>query len=492
MPKSHQRSLSLAAVVALLGVAGAAPGAASAAWTEPVELETGVGVAGLSVDPTGSRLVNARTATSAGAMNSRILGVKSDRTPEGIRSVRGVMPDPIPWAKDDLLYARMTSVGTIRRTVPDGKGGTRRVNLTNYRLGVSVGEAVGVKLGTQRTVATAVLDQPVRLSGTPNGDVVLGWSAVGDDGVVRVNLAWRSARAKGSTVTLSEPKVISGSRSSRLLALGSGSGGRAVVVYETGATDATRRLYTRSIDVRKGTVGAAQSLRRGGPGFSSATVTVGPKGRSVIAWGEQDKADERTKPYVVRGTTRDRDGRFSAPKRLDAGGSLVRPPGGALVSAIDDAGRVTIAWNQTVGSVADGTAHDIPRVSEASATGGLHQPRDIAAAGRVHGLAAAGTTIGLVLVREQERPLGGSNADRGTALQVGIRPADGLMGVPETVSQFTDSQLLDRSNAYGAAAIAGLPAGGFTIAWTRATVERGKLQSTTYFSDGPDVVPPAG
>lgn len=486
MSKPRQRSSLSVAVCALLGLGLVVPTAASAAWTDPVELETGVGVAGLAVDGAGDRLVNTRQASSSGTMSTKILGVDADRTPEGIRTIRGVMPDPIAWSKDDLLYARMTSLGTIRRTVPDGKGGTRRVNLTNYRLGVSVGDAVGVKLGTQRTVATAVLDQPVRLSGTAGGDVVLGWSDVGPDGVVRVTLAWRSARAKGSTVTLSEPRVISGSRSSRLLALSTGAGGRTVAVYETGATEKTRRLYVRAIDVRKGEVGKPQTLRRGGPGFVSATATVGAKGRAVIAWGEQDKADERTKPYVVRGTTRDRDGRFSSPKRLDAGGSLVRPPGGALVSAIDDAGRVTVAWNQTVGSVADGTAHDIPRVSEANATGGLHQPRDLAAAGRVHAVAASGTVTGLVMVREQERPLGGSNADRGTALQVAIRPADGLMGVPETVNQFTDQQLLDRSNAYGAAAIAGLPAGGFSIAWTRATVERGKLRSSTWISDGPD------
>ena len=177
------RPLAFLLLIAVLGLAVAAPGSASAGWTAPVELETGVGVAGLSVDPAGNRLVNARTATSSGAMNTRILGVEADRTPEGIRSLRGTMPDPIPWAKDDLLYARMTSLGTVRRTVPDGKGGTRRVNLTNYRLGVSVGEAVGVKLGTQRSVATAVLDQPVRLSGNDAGDVAVGWSEIGDDGV---------------------------------------------------------------------------------------------------------------------------------------------------------------------------------------------------------------------------------------------------------------------------------------------------------------------
>lgn len=485
MPKSHQRSLLSAATVAVLGVGLAAPGLASAAWTTPVELETGVGVAGLTVDGAGDRLVNTRVATSS-ATNTRILGVRDDGKPEGIRSVRGVMPDPIAWSKDDLLYARVTSLGTVSRTVPDGKGGTKKVTLPNYRLGVSVGEAVGVKLGTQRTVGTAVLDQPARLSGTAGGDAVMGWSAIDSDGVVRVTLAWRSARSKDSTVTLGEPRVISGSRSSRLLALSTGSGGRTVAVYESGATDKTRRLYSRSIDVRKGTVGPAQVLRRGGPGFVSATATVGAKGRAVVAWGEQDKASERTKPYVVRAATRDRDGRFASPKRIDSGGNLVRPPGGALVSAIDAGGRITVAWNQTVGSVADGTAHDIPRVAEANAIGGLHKPRDIAAAGRVHGVAASGNTIGLVMVREQERPLGGSNADRGTALQVGVRPADGLMGNPETVNQFTDNQLLDRSNAYGAAAIAGLPAGGFMTVWTRATVERGKLQATTSFSDGPD------
>lgn len=485
MPKSHQRSLLSAATVAVLGVGLVAPGFASAAWTAPVELETGVGVAGLTVDGAGDRLVNTRVATSS-TTNTRILGVRNDGKPEGIRSIRGVMPDPIAWSKDDLLYARVTSLGNVSRTVPDGKGGTKRVTLPNYRLGVSVGEAVGVKLGTQRTFGTAVLDQPVRLSGTAGGDAVMGWSAIDSDGVVRVTLAWRSARSKGSTVMLGEPKVISGSRSSRLLALSTGSGGRTVAVYETGATEKTRRLYVRSIDVRKGTVGPAQVLRRGGPGFVSATATVGAKGRAVVAWGEQDKASERTKPYVVRAATRDRDGRFASPKRIDSGGNLVRPPGGALVSAIDAGGRITVAWNQTVGSVADGTAHDIPRVAEANATGGLHKSRDIAAAGRVHGVAASGNTIGLVMVREQERPLGGSNADRGTALQVGIRPADGLMGNPETVNQFTDNQLLDRSNAYGAAAIAGLPAGGFMTTWTRATVERGKLQATTWFSDGPD------
>lgn len=488
MSKPPQRSLLSAATVAVLGVGLAVPGIASAAWTTPVELETGVGVAGLTVDGAGDRLVNTRVATSSGGTNTRILGVRDDRKPEGIRSIRGVMPDPIAWSKDDLLYARMTSLGNVTRTVPDGKGGTRRVTLPNYRLGVSVGEAVGVKLGTQRTVTTAVLDQPVRLSGTAGGDVVMGWSAVDSDGVVRVTLAWRSARAKGSTVTLSQPRVISGSRSSRLLALATGSGGRTVAVYETGATDKTRRLYVRTIDVRKGEVGKPQTLRRGGPGFVSATATVGAKGRAVVAWGEQDKASERTKPYVVRAATRDRDGRFASPKRIDGGGNLVRAPGGALVSAIDAGGRITVAWNQTVGSVADGTAHDIPRVAEANATGGLHQSRDIAAAGRVHGVAASGHTIGLIMVREQERPLGGSNADRGTALQVAIRPADGLMGNPETVNQFTDAQLLDRSNAYGAAAIAGLPQGGFTAAWTRATVERGKLQAKTYFADGPDAV----
>lgn len=469
----------------MLGAVLVVPGTASAAWTTPVELETGVGVAGLTVDRAGDRLVNARVAASSSGMSTRILGVRDDREPEGIRSIRGVMPDPIAWSADDLLYARMTRLGNVTRTVPDGKGGTRRVSLPNYRLGVSVGEAVGVKLGRQRSVATAVLDQPVRLSGTAGGDVVMGWSAIDSAGVVRVNVAWRSARAKGSTVTLSDPRMISGSRSSRLLALATGSGGRAVAVYETGATEKTRRLYVRTIDVRKGEVGKPQTLRRGGPGFISATATVGAKGRAVIAWGEQDKASERTKPYVVRATTRDRDGRFASPKRIDGGGSLVRAPGGALASAIDAGGRVTVAWNQTVGSVADGTAHDIPRVAEANATGGLHKARDIAAAGRVHGVAASGDAIGLVMVREQERPLGGSNADRGTAMQVAVRPADGQMGNPETVSQFTDNQLLDRSNAYGSAAIAGLPAGGFMAVWTRATVERGKLRSTTWFADGP-------
>ncbi len=486
MPQLRKRSLLPVVTVAVLGGAALGASAATAAWTSPVELETGVGVTGLVVDPAGSRLVTSRSATSAGVVSTRILGVDANRTPEGIRTIRGVLPDPIAWSRDDLLYPRVTNLGNVSRTVPDGRGGTRRVTLPNYRLGVSVGEAVGVKLGTMRTVATAVLDQPVQLSGTAGGDVVMGWSAVGDDGVVRVTLAWRSARASGSTVSLGQPRVISGSRSSRLLALATGAGGRTVAVYETGATDRTRRLYSRTIDVRRGTVGAAQTLRRGGPGFISATATVGPKGRAVVAWGEQDKASERTKPYVVRAATRDRDGRFASPKRLDSGGSLVRAPGGALVSAIDAGGRITVAWNQTVGSVADGTAHDIPRVAEANATGGLHKPRDIAAAGRVHGVAASGRTIGLVMVREQERPLGGSNADRGTALQVGVRPADGVMGDPVTVNQFSDEQLLARSNAYGAAAIAGLPSGGFSVAWTRATVERGKLQSTVWFSDGPD------
>ncbi|EHN12091.1 hypothetical protein PAI11_10300 [Patulibacter medicamentivorans] len=142
-----------------------------------------------------------------------------------------------------------------------------------------------------------------------------------------------------------------------------------------------------------------------------------------------------------------------------------------------------MAWSQVVGSVADGTAHDIPRIAEGDASGGLGGARDIAAAGRVHGLATARGATGLVIVREQEVPRGGSNGDRGVAVQLALRPAGGTLGSPATVEALSDAQLLDRSNAFGSAAVGALPDGRFTVAWTRATVSGGKLRTATLFSD---------
>jgi hypothetical protein len=477
----------LRSVVALGAlVAGlAAPSVASADWTPGVELDTGVGVTGLTVDPSGSRIVEARGSTKK-TVNTRLMGVQADGSAGALRTLPGLVQEPVTYEGDGLVWARQTSLGTVTRTVPNGKGGTKSLKLTNYRLGISVGKTASASLGTSRSFGTAVLDEPAMIAGNPKGSVVMAWSDVGSDGVVRVYASWRRGDATAKTVRLGTPKKISTSRSSRLLAVAAGAGGRAVIVYQTGASDSTRRLYVRSLSMGRDELGKPQTLRRGGPGFPSATASIGAKGRAVVAWGEQDAASERSKPYVVRATTRDTDRvRFAVPKPIDKGGTAVRAPGGALVSAVDPAGRPTVAWNQQVGSVADGTAHDIPRVAEGEATGGLGAPRDIAAAGRIHAIATSdrtGTT-GLVLVREQERPIGGSNGDRGVAVQAAFRPASGAFGAPETIDQFSDAQLLDRSNAFGSAAIGALPDGRYTVAWTRAEIAKGALRSVALFSD---------
>lgn len=486
MPQtSHARSLRPAAVLATVVVGLAVPSAASADWTPGVELDTGVGVTGLTVDPSGSRIVGAR-GTAKKTVNTRLMGVQASGEPGALRTLSGLIQEPVPYEGDGLVWARQAAMGTVTRTVPNGKGGTKNLKLTNYRLGVSVGKTASAALGTQRSHGTAVLDEPAKIAGNPKGSVVMAWSDIGDDGVVRVYAAWRRGDAKAKTVRLGTPRKISTSKSSRLLAVAAGAGGRAVIVYQTGASDSTRRLYVRSLSMGRDELGKPQTLRRGGPGFPSATASIGAKGRAVVAWGEQDAATERTKPYVVRATTRDTDKvRFAVPKPIDKGGTTVRAPGGALVSAVDPAGRPTVAWNQQVGSVADGTAHDLPRVAEGEATGALGAPRDIAAAGRVHGIATSdktGTT-GLVLVREQERPIGGSNGDRGVAVQAAFRPASGALGTPETIDQFSDQQLLDRSNAFGSAAIGALPDGRYTVAWTRAEIVKSKLRASALFSD---------
>ena len=478
------RPLRTAVVAATMATALVAPSLASAEWTPATELDTGVGVTGLTVDPSGSRIVGARGSAKK-TVNTRLMGVQADGSPGALRTLSGIIRDPVPYEGDGLVWARQKSLGTVNRRVPDGKGGTKDLKLTRYRLGISVGKTASAGLGTQRSHGEAVLDEPAMIAGNPKGSVVMAWSDVGDDGVVRVYASWRRGE-KGKTVKLGKPKKISTSKSSRLLAVAAGAGGRAVIVYQTGASDSTRRLYVRTLSMGRGELGKPQTLRRGGPGFPSATAAIGAKGRAVIAWGEQDAATERTKPYVVRATTRDTDRvRFAVPKPIDKGGTTVRAPGGALVSAVDPQGRATVAWNQQVGSVADGTAHDIPRVAEADATGALGVPRDLAAAGRIHGIATSdktGTT-GIVLVREQERPIGGSNGDRGVAVQAAFRPAGQLTGAPETVDQFSDEQLLDRSNAFGSAAIGALPDGRFTIGWTRAVIVKGKLRASALYSD---------
>lgn len=478
------RPLRSAVVLATMATALAAPSVASAEWTPATELDTGVGVTGLTVDPSGSRIVGARGSAKK-TVNTRLMGVQADGRPGALRTLSGLIRDPVPYEGDGLVWARQKSLGSVDRRVPDGKGGTRTVKLTRYRLGISVGKTASAGLGTQRSHGEAVLDEPAMIAGNPKGSVVMGWSDVGDDGVVRVYASWRRGE-KGKTVRLGSPKKISTSRSSRLLAVAAGAGGRAVIVYQTGASDSTRRLYVRSLSMGRDELGKPQTLRRGGPGFPSATAAIGAKGRAVVAWGEQDAASERTKPYVVRATTRDTDRvRFAVPKPIDKGGTTVRAPGGALVSAVDPQGRATVAWNQQVGSVADGTAHDIPRVAEADATGALGVPRDLAAAGRIHGVTTSdktGTT-GIVLVREQERPIGGSNGDRGVAVQAAFRPAGQLTAAPETIDQFSDEQLLDRSNAFGSAAIGALPDGRFTIGWTRAVIVKGKLRASALYSD---------
>ncbi|MEV4419044.1 hypothetical protein AB0L40_03600 [Patulibacter sp. NPDC049589] len=473
----------MALAAAVLGLA--VPAAASADWSPGVELDTGVGVTGLTVDPSGSRIVGARGSAKK-RVNTRLMGVQADGSPGALRTLSGLIQDPVMYDGTGLVWARQKPMGTVKRTVPDGKGGTKSLTLTNYRLGVSVGKTASAELGVQRSHGTAVLDEPAQIAGNAKGSVVMAWSDVGDDGVVRVYASWRKGDAKAKTVRLGKPKKISTSKSSRLLAVAAGAGGRAVIVYQVGATDKTRRLYVRSLSMGRDELGKPQTLRRGGPGFPAATASIGGKGRAVVAWGEQDAATERTKPYVVRATTRDTDKvRFAVPKPIDNGGTAVRAPGGALVSTVDGAGRPTVAWNQQVGSVSDGTAHDIPRVAEGEATGPLGTPRDIAAAGRIHAITSSDKTgaTGLVLVREQERPIGGSNGDRGVAVQAAFRPAGGTLGTPETIDQFTDEQLLDRSNAFGSAAIGALPDGRFTVAWTRAVIVKGKLRASALYSD---------
>lgn len=473
------------AVLAAVGLGLSASSAASADWAPATELDTGVGVTGLTVDPSGSRIVGAR-AFERKTVNTRLMGVQTDGSPGALRTLSGLVRDPVPYEGDGLVWARQRSLGSATRTVPDGKGGTKRLKLPNYRLGVSVGKTASAGLGRQRSHGTAVLDEPAMIAGNPKGSVVMAWSDVGDDGVVRVYAGWRRGDAKAETVRLGKPRKISTSRSSRLLAVAAGAGGRAVLVYQTGATDSTRRLYVRSLSMGRNELGRPQTMRRGGPGFPAATASIGPKGRAVVAWGEQDAASEPAKPYVVRATTRDTDRvRFAVPKPIDKGGTTVRVPGGRIVSTVDPQGRATVAWNQQVGSVADGTAHDIPRVAEAESTGGLGTPRDLAAAGRVHGMASSDRTgaTGIVLVREQQRPIGGSNGDRGVAVQAAFRAAGQPTGAPETIDGFSDEQLLDRSNAFGSAAIGALPDGRFTVAWTRAVISKDKLRSSALYSD---------
>ncbi|MGE4425362.1 MAG: hypothetical protein AB7G37_02790 [Solirubrobacteraceae bacterium] len=463
-----------------------APSIASADWSEPKELDTSVGVAGLTVDGSGNRAVNGRVSGARNAINTRILAVAADGTPGGRRTVRGTLPDPVPFGTSNMVFGRMNARGTVSRRVPDGKGGRRTVKLTDYRVGVSTGSSdpAQVAVGPIRSAGTAVLDEPVRIAGTRKGDIVLAWSDVGADGSVSVYAAWHRARAKDKSIRLGKPRRISGSPSSRLLALATGPAGRTVLVFERGATEKTRRLYVRPLDVRSGKLGKLQVLRRGGPGFRGASASVGNKGRAVIAWGEQDDADARKKPYVVRSATRDTDDDRFATKLLDRGGALVRAPNGAIVTAVDGSRRPLVAWSQTVGSVADGTAHDIPRIAEGNAAGRLGDARDIASAGRVHDVATSrqGTTA-VVLVRELERPTGGSNSDRGVAVQAAFRPRDGALGEPETLDQLADEQLLERRSTFGSAAIAALPDGRFTAAWVRATVANGKLRQSTLVAD---------
>jgi len=482
IPPARRTALTALLTGAVL-VAGAP--AARAAWSAPAELDTGVGVSAITVAGDGGRLVVARSTGRGGAINTRLLGVASSGQPQGRRTLAGGAAPPVAYGDDQLVWGRTRSLGTVSRRVPDGKGGTRTVRLPHLRLGLSVGSGPDVVFGPGRFTTTAVLDEPVRLSASPSGDLVLAWSDVGDDGVVRVTAGWRRAGRKRA-VRLSDARVVSGSRSSRLLAVATGRTGETVFVYQQGATTKTRRLLVRSLDVRKGRLGKPQTLRRGGPGFPGATAAVGRNGRAVVAWGEQDAASDRREPYVVRATTRNTDGaRFATPRPIDRGSTTVRPPGGTIVSAIDRANRPLVAWSQVVGSAADGTAHDLPRVAQGGPTGGLAAAADLAAAGRVHDVAVTrqGAT-GVVLVREQEVPRGGSNGDRGTAVQIAVRPAGGTIGAPSTIEAFNDQQLLDRSNAYGAAAIGALPSGGFTVAWTRATVVDGKLRSSTVLSDG--------
>ncbi|MCK9248144.1 MAG: hypothetical protein M0P31_04105 [Solirubrobacteraceae bacterium] len=482
LPALPRRPLVVAATsVALL----AAPAVASAAWGEPQELDTSVGVAGLAVDGAGSRLVNGRVSGSGNAINTRFLAVAADGSPGGRRNLRGALPDPVRYGDSRAVFGRMNRLGAVTRRVPDGKGGTRSVKLTKYRIGVSTGttDPDQLAIGALRSVGAAVLDEPVRLAGTAKGDVVLAWSAVGSDGTVSVYAAWHRARAKDRTIRLGKPRRISGTPSSRLLALATGPGGRTVLVFERGATEKTRRLYVRPLDVRSGKLGRLQVLRRGGPGFTDASAAVGNKGRAVIAWGEQDDASARKEPYVVRSATRDdEDERFKT-RIIDRGGALVRAPNGTIVTSVDNRRRPLVAWSQTVGSVADGTAHDIPRVAEGGPTGRLGDARDIAAAGRVHGASTAKGTTGVILVRELERPAGGSNSDRGVAVQAAFRAPDGALGEPETLDQLDDAQLLERRSTFGSAAIAALPDGRFTAAWVRATVVSGKLRQATLFAD---------
>jgi len=145
-----------------------------------------------------------------------------------------------------------------------------------------------------------------------------------------------------------------------------------------------------------GAVSRPQILGRAASRVDLAADTA-PSGRAVVAWGSTDGGEERTVPYVVRGTLR-RAGaaRFARVTTLDPGGAVIEPSSPIFARVAPDGGVVAGWINQSKGRR---TALTLRLVRTAPATTRFGKPHNVVRAKGVSDLrptASGGAAVATV------------------------------------------------------------------------------------------------
>ncbi len=422
-------------------LAAAAPAAADAPWSAPVDIGPPadyVNATAVGFTHTAFGLVTWQTRaqpTLAGGLPGAVSVVQN--TPnDGVTSRALALGAPgsggaVQNFSDSIAAGPVfedDGHGLVLRTLSlssDGNGNRRR------RVAWSAVTPAG-RIGARRTITTATLGATPTLAEDHRGNAIAAWSEIipprgrlATTGDFRVRAAWRPAgKAFGKPVTLYTTDDVGYARNGAVQ-VAIGRDGRAVVAF------ADLRIR-RGRDAKRLLVWSRRPRRAfgapiaAGPHSDAADIAlaVTPHGRVLVAWGTQDGGEEANTPWILRAATMaPRGRRFSSPQIVDRGTNKHRPAGGIQLG-VDPGGRATLAWS----SVRDNNGYPVFAATASDATGRFGAPQQITPMGALGGLAVREDGAAVVTYA---RVLGEQITDQAFAA-VRVR-SDRRFGAPEAL-----------------------------------------------------------
>jgi hypothetical protein len=320
---------------ATLAIAALAPATASAAWTAPTTL---------------SNTTDSNPA-ARGAFGGSVLTGWLGPTVSLAKRSSGDGFGPLSAITAADPYEKAWAAGLDR----DGNAVvlTVRRHEPFQRIRATFVAADGTR-GATRTISTDPHSstQP-QLSVAPDGTAVAAWAwhdPAGWRAQVAVRRPGRPAFEKPQTV--SPPAPITGKYASRpIIDVAAGDGGRAVLTWQFGGSDAIPESPLHVLTAADGTFGADQALPNAG-GYADTGLAVGPDGAVQVAYLDEHFSGHEgpTGLRVSQGTV---GAPLSAPAVLSTGGKGTSS-GNQVDAAFSADGSATVAWAKPGDSYEDG------------------------------------------------------------------------------------------------------------------------------------------